>query len=496
MSRIWIACLTVSMSGCLGLMLPKQDAASASQERSAYCNKLAADRYDASWTEENKFLYAFCLDVKGDAYEDIENDLDHVHPPPLEVATMINFCVKRGKCQLTHAKDWYDPYCVPQGGSCNFSPSNAANMLWWANQVDPNAVAAALARVNVPEPFKAAFVAAYDANRKVLADSVALLDASRKRIYVQTVADAWRRRHADEVALASYYERASKVKPMLDRALLDHTVTRVELDGAIALRDDYIRACVKRGRTALYCIVGPVSRPLTKLIVRLAIAVDDRALAETENEMLKVAPSQEAGNTEIHVAVSAAMQAEGPRYREWVKAKEAQTDPKVLADKFGGARPAGLRDETNQAGAAPPGTLEFGHEIAAMKANPVERVARKLAHVEPRGNRALLVFADNATTSEEETNCYETNRISSVDKYGNVTYRTNCTGPVVKRVHHDQPPPIDVPAAEAASLRAGSFVVAIASKQPRRGHVVLARVSEKEDDVTSLLQVRQFPIPH
>ena len=465
---------------------PHQSAALTEQRLREYCNHLRADRYDPSWGEEDKVLYATCLQVRGDAYEDIENFLDANRPPPLEVATMVNFCVARGKCTLAQAKDWYDPICVP-GGQCNFSPSNAANMAWWANRVEPTALADALLAVRVPDHVKRALVEAYHRNRNVLFDSIAQLDPSRHNIYIATIEAARQRRADDQRALASYYARAAKLRPAIDRALLDRSVTQIELDAAIALRDDYLRACVERGRTPVYCVVGPVGRPLTKQIVRAAIALEDRTLAAVENEMLRLAPSQEQANIEIHYAVSAAMAAERPRYDDWMRAKRAQTDPKVLAAKYGAGPPARLDEETNQAGSPPQPILDFGREIAAIGDNAVERIERTLARVEPRGKQALLVFKDIVTTRDEETGCRETTQ-------GNVTQRTECRGPVVRRAVYDRVVPIEVPAAEASGLRPGSLVAAIVQKQSRRGHVVVAWSSDKDKKLESLVQVRQFPI--
>src|SRR5262249_44940949 len=157
-----------------------------------------------------------------------------------------------------------------------------------------------------------------------------------------------------------------------------------------------------------YCLTGPISRPTTKLLVRLAISVGDKVRAEAENETLALGPSQETLPQEIYQAVNQALFAETQLARSWQKAKEAGTVVSAPAEKFGTAQPFDLSQETNQAGSEPAPILSFRNEIDGMKGQAaVARVARALKRTEPRGRRALLVFEDIVRDTSYQTNCRE-----------------------------------------------------------------------------------------
>lgn len=472
-----------------------EDPLTANLERSNFCESDTRGGYGADrQTAREKIQFVLCRHPHSDVYEVANERLlagpyDHV-----DAAFLVISCVARGVCRFEHAKSTYEHYCT--GDRCTFSPSKTADFAMYANRTTAEDVKRALASADVPPDAKAAFVARYDACRSHVLGAVAQLDPRRKAIYVDTIAAARKRRQEDDAIAAPFKTRATTLKREIDAALLDQRPSRALLDQALALRAQFIQACTKRKRSPVQCISGQVSRPLTKLIVQLAVALDDLPLAAAENATLLLARSHEDPAVDIHLAVGVAQGTEMAQWSAWSDAKAKGVDSDVIAQKFGNSPPLDLRDEDNGAGYEAPGILEFSSEIqaAAKRTNvPLVEVARTIKRVDRKGKLATISFADIVSKSEEEVGCRDTNKLDHITAAGDVIYQEDCShAKWIVQVHRDHVEPIVVPSDEVAGLVPGTYVKAIVHDKTRKGHVVTVFASEKAVESESPLQIRGF----
>jgi hypothetical protein len=351
-----------------------------------------------------------------------------------DAAFMIVACVGSGEC---------DPNEQDRGNS-RFSWSKTADFAWYAQRIRADEVWRTVAHLPAPKEVRDAFMARAEACRRHVAGAAASFDRRRAKVYVRTIDEVRHRRRADEVALAPYLERFVRMKPALDRALLDGEVTSKHLEHAVSLRDEYVDACIDRLRPPAHCVGGPVARPLGELIVRLAAARGDAIRAHAEYAALTV-PDVTDVRAEIHLAVDAAMAEETESYRAWVRAKELGTDASVLAAKFGDPPPLDLGDYGNGAGIDPPRPRDLSRELDQLERRAV-RLSGPVTAVERQGSRVRITIQG-----------YET---------------------------------VDVPQGEGAPVKAGEWIDLFADAQRKTAHVVFVRKGQGRDG--ALVQVRAW----
>jgi hypothetical protein len=505
--------MAVALCGCLqslsmvaGMKSGSHDSAPARKtadpltlnfERDRRCDSDSSYAYNVESRKNaaDKVRYAIChKSPHGDAYDVLNEKLlagpyDHV-----EAAIAVIMCVGHGKCEFRGPRAVYESSCT--SGECTFSPSKTTEFAMYASRTSVDDVRRAVASVDLPADFKTAFVTRYEACRNHVLDAVAQLDPRRKAIYVDTIAAARKRRQEDDSIAAPFTTRVAALKREIDSALLDKRPSRAMLDKALALRAQFVQACTKRKRSPIQCVSGQVSRPLTKLVVQLAVALDDLALAGAENATLLLARSHEDPAVDIHVAVNVALGTEMSRWYAWSQAKDKGVDDSVLAQKFGNPPPLDLRNENNEAGYAPPGILEFSSDIeaAAKRDNvPLVEVARTIRRVERKGKLASISFVDIVSKSEEQVGCRDTNKLDHITAAGDVIYQEDCSrAKWIVRVHRDHVEPIAIPIDESAALSPGTFVTAVVDDKTRKGHVVTAFASAKAAESESPLQIRGF----
>lgn len=444
-------------------------------------------------TPGDKIRFAMChASPRSDVYDVLNERLlagpyDHI-----EAAILVITCVGHGKCETRGPRAVYESDCI--SGHCTYSPSKTADFAFYAERTTVDDVRRAVMSAEVPADVKTAFITRYEACRNHILQAVAALDSRRKAIYVDAIAAARKQRHDDDTVAAPFAVAADTLKRIADEALLEHRGTSTHLDRALTLRAQFINACMKSGRSVVHCLSGQVSRPLTKLIVRLAVANDKLQLAAAENEVLMLAPSHEDPAVDIHLAVRAAMYAENERWAAWSEAKSKDIDPSVLARKFG--TPLNLADEANEAGYSPPGVLEFSSDIeaAAKRANvSLAEIARAIKRVDRKGKLTTISFVDIVTKSEEQVGCRETNKPDRVTASGDVIYREDCSNAKwLTVVHRDHVDPIVVSVDESARLTPNAYVKAIVDEKTRKGHVVTVFASKQQATTDSPLQIRSF----
>ncbi len=379
-------------------------------------------------------------------YASFDDDhFDHVL-----AAVMTILCVASGECDA--------------GNEGKLSYSRIATLYWYAKHTDLAKVDAEVAKLGLPGDLGAAFVRRARANIEHVVSAVETTHERWKAVYVDTIEDARARRAADRAALATHYARFAALKPRVDAALIDHKGSSALAAEIIAARDAYTGACVAHGRSALYCLTGPIARPLTEQLVRLATALDDPALATAEDATLRLGPDQSDLRYELNVAVDQAMRKENARFHEYNEALASGADRAVVASRFP-QPPLDLRDRADEAGMEPP-------PVAQLRQQEVVRIARAVERVDRRGARAVISFRDIIGKDEHQTDCHETNRVERVTQYGEVQYRVECGGPWVTTVTHDRVAPITVPAVEAEKIKPGETALAVANKATRAGYIV------------------------
>jgi hypothetical protein len=404
-------------------------------------------------------------DFRSDLYARIDDrKVDH-----LDVALLLVTCVATGRCN---------------------SHAIAADAYYFAMRTSTAEVQSAVAPLKIRDDFKKAFITRAEACRKQVVDQVTAWGAPWQRVYVKTIAETRDRRLADEDALARFYKLADEIKTPIDAAVLDGKVTPALRAKAVALRDEYVSACVARGRALRYCLTGPVARPLTEQIVRLSIALRDPVMGEAENEVLALGVDQSDVRVEIHEAVKAAMAAETERASAYKKAKDAGSDPRLLATRFGDPAPVDLSDYNIDAGLEPPAARNFHGDLVPLgNAVGVEHVESVVSRVDRRGDRAVISFREELVQSSTTTGCRETNKVDRITPQGEIVYREVCDERT--ETTRDRAAPITVPVAEAARLAPGNFVVAVSGTKKRDGYVLQVFSAGGQKDP---IQLRSFAL--
>lgn len=405
------------------------------------------------------------------------------------IALMVVTCVGEGACESNEGRE------VARSGTTGrhfrLSYAVTSDLYPYALRLDREKVASVVARLNVPETLKSAFLRRVTASQQHMINLVKGWNPRFHQIYIVTAKETMARRAAEERALASYYNRFERIRNQLDVALLDRKTSKKLLRTARTLRDEYVAACVQQGRTVMYCVTGPVGRPLTSYLVRIAVALGDIPSAVAEHTLLNTGPNQVDVRFEIHEAVGRAMRKEVATYSRYQEGVAMGLDSSLLAKRFGDPPPVDLSEWGNGAGLTPSREWAYEDQIREVR-DQVGYVRREVSQVRRKGKMAVISFRDVVKSYREQAHCKETNRVDEITRSGEVRYRVECYGPWVKRVDRDKEKPVTVPAIEARHLRPGQLVMLTIDRATRHGAVVRAFPSTKRG--VSPSQLRGFPV--
>jgi hypothetical protein len=364
-------------------------------------------------------------------------------------------------------------------------------MVWdLARRVDPGAVAAELSTRPLAPRVQAAFVARYQAAQQHVRELVAAETPHWRRVFLAPALAARKARAAADHRLTPWQDKVAALRKVADAEIVDGKASARTLQRAEALRRAYVAACTAVRGDARVCLADPVGWRLRELIARHAKATGDDALVAAEESLERNLAHHGDPRYDDYLGARAAFDAEKARFAAYAKVRDSGVSAEALAARWpeppldlGDAEPAiGLRTEQPRHFYANPGR---GTEV-------IEQVRAVARH----GRDATVLFRRNVEHGYQATGCYQTSRVSSIDRHGNVYYQERCTGPDRAYALDHTVEPVHVPAAEVAHLRPGELIHVIVDRKTRRGHVAWVGAPRPKGDKygrdTPPVQIREW----
>jgi len=337
------------------------------------------------------------------------------------------------------------------------SPVAIGALAYYAKRIDGPSVMAALGALDVPAQMRTDFMDRLAASQREVLTLASRLDGRRRELYVALPARVRARRAAERKSerLGPLYGRAKTLAAEVEGALKGRTASRDHVARVRALREDFVRACEAGGRAVNECLAGPVARPMTELLVRLAIALRDPVLGHAENALLEVRLDLTRVQAEIYLEQAAAMAAERARWNEFNAAARTGVDARMLAATTGAAPPVDLGNEQPLAVNAK--AISWRPVLERLeKDRPVLWLRGEVAAVSRGGDSSQVRFRGAPEPGNKKTLM----------------------------------PWVRVPTADVRAVRAGMWLVAVADAGSKAG--LVASVRETEAVTSRIIQRRGF----
>ncbi len=379
---------------------------------------------------------------RGDLWKALYSDFDEQMFGHFTAALMVVDCVGEG-------------VCAPAGA--RRSPVAIGALSSYARRIDGTRVMTALNTIDLPAQMRTDFMDRLAASQREIIRLAGTLDPRRKELYVTLPAQVRARRAAARKAMAPLFERAELLTADVEAALKSRSATAAHVARVRTLRDDFVRACETGGRPTWECLAGPVARPMTELMVRLAIALRDPVLGHAENTLLEVPADLTRVQAEIFAQQSASMAAERTRWNDFTAAARTGIDPRLLAATTGVKPPVDLGNETALSITMRP--ISWRPVIERLERDtPVAWLAGEVASISRGGDSAMVKFRSETPAAGKRQLL----------------------------------PWVRVPSSDVRNVRPGMWLVAVAHASTKAGHV--ANVREAAALTSKVLQRRSFAL--
>jgi hypothetical protein len=323
-------------------------------------------------------------------------------------------------------------------------------MRWYAEQVDPAAVAARLQSVRLDPAAKATFLQLLDrARTRVIAVSDELAAAPEvKHVFVDLPREVYGAHAAKRAKFAAIVDRFHAATEQLaserrSGAVADKTVADLR-----EVRAAYLAACkTDCSRDTLFVAI-------TRQLFWAYVARGESTAAAAEARLLEHVDPTAA--EEIATKQTAAIGKLAGRLARVTRAREQGIDADTARSTAQGNPVFDLGDARyvyhwdNEFKIDWEALVPEGHEVHAIEG--------VVAGVERHGDKIVIAFRDEVSSWSEGTGCYETGRIDSISSDGHINYREECSG---EETHVDRRavPPMTVPVGEGSGVRVGDEVV-------------------------------------
>jgi hypothetical protein len=320
--------------------------------------------------------------------------------------------------------------------------------LFWATVVSEAELARGLEQVQLPPEARAAFVTLFTSVHSRLSG---VLTPAERELLVDLPAAVFQNRQDHFAAYQPMYAE-------LDRLQVDAIAARTAdqkiaptVAGLERLRSQFAARC-----GAIECRSMPLYAVASAELAQLHVLRGDTLRARVESWHNARSGGFVAGLSQaIRVAQEAYVAGNKQALAKYKNAVEHGADAQTAA-KLAGRTPQ----------------QDFDHDLliepetnlpdysAALDDKADQRMADNafVSSVRGAGKTRTIVFRKNKFTTDEEYGCKRTNRVIRIQSDGTLEYEENCK--YRARTHiQDQHAPIEVPAAEAAHLRAGDLVV-------------------------------------
>jgi hypothetical protein len=335
----------------------------------------------------------------------------------------------------------------------------------WSRVFPPERVQAELARVAVSDAAKAAFMTQY---RAIASRLEPVLGAENLPIHVELAVDVYQRRqkhYADFDALYTKYDRLVE----LARQAGDVPAERDRVVKALEkLRAEFLARC---GRAE--CRALPLHGQITVELAKLHVLRRDVMAARAESSLVSRQGGWVAG---LPQAI-------------WIEQVKELRRLDEIAGKYRRARSSGMdeRAATELAGGKPvdvkavvrPGTEIADYSKALEGSRDLRQSSGEVASVQGGGAERKVLFKKKRHDNSIPYDCRRTNRISHIGTDGTISYEEDCKWRDVTD-YVETHKPIQLPAAEAAGLRAGDVITFVLDeKRQNRARILEVKRAEK-----------------
>ena len=339
------------------------------------------------------------------------------------------------------------------GDRCSY-PYVVGQMAYYA-QAKPEDVAAGLARMQLADEVKRAWVDRFRAAREEVLANAAAMSEEDAPLLRDLPAAVRAERAKYNAALADDLDAYDKLAPELAAALEAKRGDKALIARASTLRDRHVRRCVDATAfSTSFCWHGTIARPLTESIAWLAVYANDALTANLEEDTLGTGLDVTGAANHISMMQERARDI-GQRY-SW--------DPWSRLD--------GLKEEKRKA----------LHERVYEMREGIDWGGEGLKSVGERGGGLATVNYEVRVSSSTGYECSKNIKLRA-ENDGSIKAYRKCRVSSHETERHVTKP-VTVPAADARGLKKGNFVFTIFDAKTRRGRVVHARpttYSEKDD---------------
>ncbi len=350
----------------------------------------------------------------------------------------------------------------------NSLPADVGLALFWTRIITPEALAQALANVQIPAGARSAMVAAF---RAVPASLDGLLSDGDRKILVDLPVEVYNHRQEHYKTFHALYARFDHLRAEAQATRDDpKQIDRVAGELA-ALRSEFFTACGK-----VECRSAPLYANATSELAQLYVLRGNILFARTESFLYAREGSYVAGLAQaIRAAQEASLQKMNGAWATYQKAKTNGSDEKT-ARRLAGDVPA---ERPNLRLLEP--KLSLPNYAAAIDKGQANSSNAEVERVTGGGTSRTIVFKTDRFQSQESYDCQRTNRITRINSDGTLEYEENCRTRTVagSSLQHA---PITVPAAEAIGIAHGDHVAfmtqgdkALVIEVKRGDHIVQVR---------------------
>jgi hypothetical protein len=362
-------------------------------------------------------------------------------------AMIVVECAESESCLDINAPKWKRDQQIKAGAYYQIAMAR-----WYAEHVDPTIVKARLDELPLAPAAKVVYMQLVEQARKQVIAASDGLPPEVKQLFVDIPEQV---HAAHTAALAPHAKVVNELAQLVEQLKAQRakgTIADDTVAGLKKLRVQYHASCRKD------CTRDVLFTEITKQLFYAYVARGDSASAMAEAKLLEH-PDPTAAE-EIAKKQTDAINKAAARLGRVEAAREQGVDADVARSTAQGSV-VDLGDGRHDTRYIyePSEEFEIHWEALVPDGRELGQFHGKIAGIEPRpGNLVLVRFADEVSSYEESTNCYETNRVDRIDDQGRIVYREECNG---SQTHVDRRKvePIMMPAPEVAGLHGGDEVI-------------------------------------
>jgi hypothetical protein len=356
-------------------------------------------------------------------------------------------CAEAESCLDIRAPKWKRDQGVKAGAYYQVAMAR-----YYADHVDPAVVKTRLDELPLAPAAKVVYLQLLDEARKQVIAACDQLPPEVKQLFVGIPEQVYAQHAAAIAPHAKVVNVLAQLALQLKAQRAKGTISDETIAGLHKLRVQYHASCKKD------CTRDAIFTAITKQLFYAYVARGDSASAMAEAKLIEQAEPSAA--EEIAKNQTDAIQKAEARLGRVEQARKQGVDADVARSTAQG-NVIDLGDGRHDVGYVyePSDEVAIRWEDLIPDGRAVGQFHGKVAAIEAKaGNLVLVRFADEVSSHESATNCYETNRVDRIENDGRIVYREQCTGSATY-TDRTKVEPILMPSTEVAGLHGGDEVL-------------------------------------